>query len=397
MDKSSGNLERSRVLSLHNASTWSKVTKTYGYAKIDDPRFNIFGFSQNENVINFGQNFTVDGLFQRFLCAMPKEVYIYRHEIKEAMTNAKSTIDLQSVLRILNEKCKENEYVITLSTAAENLYDQYYDETVDFRKDNRHLPNEISVKSKSRGMALRIAGLVCLLRCSIAEWKRNNQKEESLHDDDDSDDEITYSNSILTQQVSSQATALTTDQQLSSQATALTTDQQVSSQATALTTDASANFTAPTISKGDMEMSLEVVRSSVKISCILMRKPEKKIQSKKGSAAISTTAKCKQPIPQPENMTMDYLLSNYTHVRSLCLKSEKVQMGVITKNKMYPHGEELEKGRTPAYRFVRGLQAMGLGKYSPSSDSFKRFHPNDENCPDKKEELKKKWQKLNFE
>ena len=143
-------------------------------------------------------------------------------------------------------------------------------------------------------------------------------------------------------------------------------------------------------------MSLEVVRSSVKISCILMRKPEKKIQSKKGSAAVSTTVKYKQPIPQPENMTMDYLLSNYTHARSLCLKSDKVQMGVITKNKMYPHGEDLEKGRQPAFRFVRGLECLGLGKYSPSTDSFKRFNPNDDNCPDK-EELKKKWQKLNFE
>ena len=173
MDKASGNLERSRVLSLHNASSWSKVTKTYGHTIINDPRFTIFGFSQNENVINFGQNFTIDGLFQRFLCAMPKEVYIYRHQIKKAMINARSTIDLQSVLRILNEKCKENEFVITLSPAAETLYDQYYDETVDFRRDNRHLPNEISVKSKSRGMALRIAGVVCLLRCSIKEWKQN--------------------------------------------------------------------------------------------------------------------------------------------------------------------------------------------------------------------------------
>ena len=130
-------------------------------------------------------------------------------------------------------------------------------------------------------------------------------------------------------------------------------------------------------------MSLEVVRSSVKISCTLMRKPEEKIQSKKGTTSNSTTAKYKQPIPQPENMTMDYLLSNYTHARSLCLKSEKVQMGVITKNKMYPHGDDLEKGRQPAFRFVRGLEFMGLGKYSPSTDSFKRFHPNDENCPDK--------------
>ena len=90
--------------------------------------------------------------------------------------------------------------MITLSPAAENLYDQYYDETVDLCKNNRHLPNDISVKSKSRGLVLRIAGVVCLLRCSIAEWKRNQKQEESQHEDDDSDDEITYSNSILTQQ-----------------------------------------------------------------------------------------------------------------------------------------------------------------------------------------------------
>ena len=86
--------------------------------------------------------------------------------------------------------------------------------------------------------------------------------------------------------------------------------QQVSSQATVPTTDAS-DFTAPMISKEDMEMSLEVVRYSVKISCILMRKPEKKIQQNKKGTATSTTVKL--PIPEPENMTIDYLLSNYTH------------------------------------------------------------------------------------
>ena len=48
----------------------------------------------------------------------------------------------------------------------------------------------------------------------------------------------------------------------------------------------------------------------------------------------------------------------------------------------------LDCGSVVANKFVQGLQNLGFGKYSPTSKSFKRFRPNDENCPDR-ENLKK--------
>ena len=356
INTNSGNLERSRVLSLYNAKTWSKVTKTYGHVIVEDPRFTILGFTQNENVVKFGQDYTTDGFFQRYLVVMPKEVYIYRQEIKEAINSAKSVIDLQSVLGVLHENCTETDITVNLSEPAEYLYDEYYDQTVDFRRENRALCDEVSVVSKSRGLVLRVAGIVCLLRLSIAEYKRRQQ----LQSNEEIDDEITFSQSMITQKLS--------------------------------TTPPTNYFADLKISKEDMQMALTVVKHSVKISCTIMKKPEKKVAEKKKNAQANTTS---LPIPDPENMTLDYLISNYAYTRSLCLQ-ECVPVGKITRNKIYPHGEQMESGRVPAIRFLRGLEKLGLGKYSPSTDSFKRYNPNNEECPDR-DELKKKWQKLNFD
>ena len=64
---------------------------------------------------------------------------------------------------------------------------------------------------------------------------------------------------------------------------------------------------------------------------------------------------------------------------------------------MYPVINK-EKGSEVAIRFVKGLCSVGLGEVVSNEENkkcFKRFHPNDDECPDK-EDLKIKWRKLNI-
>ena len=167
LDKTSGGIERSRVLNLYNALSWGKWTKTDGIVTIKDPRFTLFGFSQVENVIEFGRKNLTDGFFQRFICAVPEEVFIYRNEQKEALKKAKEVINLEEVLKILYETCKDEQLVLNMDQEAEKEYDRFYDEGVDYRRNNRDNKNEKSIVSKSRTLAIRIAGIIALLRNSL--------------------------------------------------------------------------------------------------------------------------------------------------------------------------------------------------------------------------------------
>ena len=54
-----------------------------------------------------------------------------------------------------------------LSAEADALYDKHDDECVDFRKDNRKKKNKRSVLSKSKGLVLRVAGAIALLRSGM--------------------------------------------------------------------------------------------------------------------------------------------------------------------------------------------------------------------------------------
>ena len=176
LDKTNGGIERSRVLNLYNATAWGKWTKTDGTVTIHDPRFNLVGFSQIENVIEFGQRNLTDGFFQRFLCAVPEEIFVYRKEQKEAISNCDSVIDLEAILNIAYESCKNHDVVITLSKEAHTAYDTLYDECVDFRKENRDYKDERSVVSKSKGLTLRVAGAIALLRTSMEEYLHRQVK-----------------------------------------------------------------------------------------------------------------------------------------------------------------------------------------------------------------------------
>ena len=65
--------------------------------------------------------------------------------------------------------------LIYLDDEANNLSDAYYDETTQYRMNNPFKTNNISVISKSRGLVLRIAGALALLRDSM-EVVKNEEK-----------------------------------------------------------------------------------------------------------------------------------------------------------------------------------------------------------------------------
>ena len=172
LDRRDG-IERSRVLNLYNALPWGKWTKTDGIVTIEDPRFTLFGFSQVENVIEFGRKNVTDGLFQRFICAVPQEVFIYRKEQKEALNNTNKVVDMEKLLTILYNTCKDKNIVLKLDDKADEEYDHFYDEGVDFRREHQTNKNEKSVVSKSTTLAIRIAGIIALLRNSLEILHKN--------------------------------------------------------------------------------------------------------------------------------------------------------------------------------------------------------------------------------
>jgi hypothetical protein len=132
------------------------------------------------------------------------------------------------------------------------------------------------------------------------------------------------------------------------------------------------------IKKDDFLMAKEITKFCVSNSMIIIRKNEQ-----------SKFKKDKGDVPEPSEITIEYLMSYQSQVRNI-LRNNEIKINDITRMKCYPTGKG---GRLPAIKFVKGLEINGLGKYSKEADSFKRFHPDDEECPDR-DEVKSKWQRL---
>lgn len=71
-------------------------------------------------------------------------------------------------------------------------------------------------------------------------------------------------------------------------------------------------------------------------------------------------------------------------------------MSAITRDKIYPVLNNQSGSIIANPKFVKGLESLGFGKYSPNSRSFKRFSPGDSDCPDR-ENLVQKFRLLNIE
>ena len=150
----------------------------------------------------------------------------------------------------------------------------------------------------------------------------------------------------------------------------------------------------PIISEDDFQMALEITNFSVRNSTIITGKQLSIInpKAKKLPKGEKPEKEEKIPVPEAEDITMEYLMVQHVHVRKLLCQDDTTKITDMLRLKQYP---TQTGGRLIAMKFVRGVEKNGLGKYSPKSDSFKRHCPDDEDCPER-EAVRRKWQRLNF-
>jgi hypothetical protein len=157
--------ERSRYLSLFNGSTWSKKTKTSGSLILKDPRFNLLSFTQPYSLISFARQSNRDGFFQRFLITCPKEVYVRIEEKESTIDKSCDVMDMYKVLaEIYNTSCATKTTTLKLSDEAMEIYRIAHDENVDYREKELFKEELLSIKIKSLGHLLRVAGVINRLR-----------------------------------------------------------------------------------------------------------------------------------------------------------------------------------------------------------------------------------------
>ena len=335
MEKNGGSLDKSRFLSLYSCTRWAKQTKSNGECTMDDPRFNFVSFTQPRYAVNFAQNNVSDGFFQRFLISIPQEKFIKRKEKKDMKQSFsfKNRLDMQKILNRLFKLSGERQIVMVLDAEAESLYDNHHDSATTYREENQYEESRVSVMSKSIGLTMRLSGVICLMRNTI------------LIDDEEEKKLMETKDEELIQFI---------------------------------------------VSKEDFQMAINIVQYSVKTSFALVN--ENNMQRKGTAAAASRSSKL--PVPEPENFTMDYAVENSKIVRKY-LSASSIPMSMVSRDKMYPIVNN-HQGQAVGKKFVEGLKNIGLGYISPSSKSFKRFHPDDENCPDR-DNLRRKYRLLNLD
>lgn len=265
-----------------------------------DPRYNMFAFTQPYYAVQFAQNNTSYGFYQRFLLSVPQEVYVKINDKKQLKEQQEQLVDVGKLV---------------LTTEAMQVYEKYHDEVVDYRKSDAFEEAKLSIKSKSLGLLLRVSGVISLIRMFLS----------------------------------------ATDEFL--------------------------------VCKSDIEMALNIITYSINNAFALLPNKISDRSSKKQCEVKKT------PLPDPENLTMEYL-QQYQKVTKRLLQHEKIPLSSVSRDKIYPVVNNIS-GSQIASKFVGGLQQLGFGYVSPSSKSFKRYHPEDENCPDK-EGLRKKYKQLNL-
>ena len=324
--------DKSRILSLYNGSSWSKKTKTSGSFHLSSTRFNLVAFTQPNYLINFSRDKLnqCDGFFQRFLIGCPQEVYIKMEEQQESLKRTNDNVNMGSVLKDIFDYCKEP-CEIKLSKEAAEIYKDYFNSIVDFRYEEKYDDNKVSIKSKSRGLSLRIAGVLALLR-HFSESHQRTVSEEAHQSEElpstSNSSEISYDEVKVIE-----------------------------------------------ITKDDYSMALNITNYSVNIAFKLIeptatQNPENG-KEKKGKQKICK----KNAIPIPEQFTMEYALENANFVRRLC-STATTSWDNITRNSIYPKIDGV-RGAEVAKKFLKGLEILGLGRLSPKLKCFKRKVPSD--------------------
>ena len=88
----------------------------------------------------FGRNKLnqIDGLFSRFLVSVPKDVFLMRKDISEAVTTMPSIINMEELLKLIFNKCKDG-ITIHMSSAALSLFDDHANGTTLYRQEHQLL------------------------------------------------------------------------------------------------------------------------------------------------------------------------------------------------------------------------------------------------------------------
>ena len=75
-------------------------------------------------------------------------------------------LDMKKLLTLLQRDGHQNRIVMVIpkESETERLYDEHHDAAVDYRGDDLFEERKVSVKSKSVGLAMRLAGVICLMR-----------------------------------------------------------------------------------------------------------------------------------------------------------------------------------------------------------------------------------------
>ena len=232
-------------------------------------------------------------------------------------------IDLEKILEYIYNYSFQRNIQLKLDKEALNLYDDFHEDIIDFRKQDRFEESKLSVKSKSLGLVMRLSAIISLLRSSCSKILNESYEHSDI------------------------------------------------------------------VTGSDFSMAKRIVEISVNTAFAILPDSTNVVGSSgKRASCIRST-----PLPDPENLTIDFLKPFHKQVKRI-IRKECTPLSTITRDKIYPIINN-ESGSRVGRKFVNGLEQLGFGKFSPNSKSFKRYSPDSESCPDR-ENLKKKYKALNI-
>ena len=102
-----------------------------------------------------------------------------------------------------------------------------------------------------------------------------------------------------------------------------------------------------------MQRALTIVKCSVETSTAVTNH----LTDNSSKTVVNRESRNFIPIPENENMTMDYLLSkNVVRITRKILSKEKVEQSKVNRDKVYPHTKNVEtQGAQFGNKFLSGM------------------------------------------
>lgn len=334
---SNGSYERARFLTLFNAGKWQKNTKTSGDCRIRNPRFNMLAFTQPKYATKFSEENKDNGLFARFLLAIPPERPVFVGEKKRLLFSMPKVPNISQMISSIYERCTYGDknchgiqLVLSLTDGSAGIYDTHHDNVVKTKVGFTGIYK--SSLCKSIGILLRLGGIMSLIRNSV---NSVDNDEAPIYDNDIKLIDIKRAMNVLQYSLKTTSEFTSTDKNI----------------------------------------------VSVDSACGRLKEMSRRQ---------------KLPMPSPENFTLDYVLSFPRPTRRILLCKEK-KLSEISRDKIYPPvpATDTRDGGAIARNFVQGLSVLGFGEVDVKGKMFKRYNPDDEDCP-AVDDLRSVWKVLNI-